>query len=141
MKKYFFLFLLLISQLSVFSQNENRTFISVNFQDDVLKISVNDGFYLIKFYNTNIVETTFLPKNEDLISNSQAVVLQTNDADAKFNESLNAIDFSSKGILVNIQKKPFKISYIYKGEEITSEKLQNLLLVVSLPMTCQMLKV
>ncbi|TXD47191.1 TIM-barrel domain-containing protein [Polaribacter sp. IC073] len=119
--KILFLFLF-ISTLS-FAQNSNRIFKNASLQsNEVLNIEVNDGAYQIKFYNSKIIETSFIPNGETFNVNSHAVVLEPNAIDIKFNETLNSVDYTSKGIVVKIQKKPFKISYFYKGAEITSEK-------------------
>ncbi|QOD60876.1 DUF4968 domain-containing protein [Polaribacter haliotis] len=116
------IFLLFITQISI-AQNSNRVFKKASvIKDDILNVEVNDGFYLIKFYNSKIVETSFIPKEETYSIKSHAVILDRNSTDVTFNEVSNYINFSSRGVSVKVQKAPFKISYFYKNEEITSEK-------------------
>ncbi|OAD46056.1 TIM-barrel domain-containing protein [Polaribacter atrinae] len=123
MKTFKILFLLLFITALSFAQNSNRVFESATIQkDNLLKITVNDGVYQIQFYNSKIVETSFIPKGEKFTSNSHAVVLKPNLAAIEFIESDSVVNFSSKGIVVKIKKAPFKISYFYGGNEITSEK-------------------
>jgi oligosaccharide 4-alpha-D-glucosyltransferase len=123
MKTDTLLFLFLFLSFSSLAQNSNRIFKSAEFNDGAfLVIKVNDGTYRIQFYNSKIVETSFIPKVEKFKSASHAVVLATNLEKVHFIEKTNFIHFSSKGIHVKIQKTPFQISYSYNGEEITSEK-------------------
>ncbi|WP_299667741.1 TIM-barrel domain-containing protein [uncultured Polaribacter sp.] len=123
MKNFSILFLLLFISFSILAQNSNRIFKKAEFRNgQFLNVEVNDGTYKIQFYNSKIVETSFIPKNESIISNSHAVVLKPIHSNARFKETSGFIYFSSKGIKVQIQKLPFKISYFYKDKEITSEK-------------------
>ncbi|QVY66659.1 TIM-barrel domain-containing protein [Polaribacter sp. Q13] len=123
MKTYIILFLLLFIASFAFTQNSKRVFKKASVdKGNLLKIEVNDGIYQIQFYNSKIVETSFIPKGEEFNSTSHAVVLKPNLADVQLKESEYFVDFSSKGISVKIQKSPFKISYFYKDKEITSEK-------------------
>lgn len=123
MKHYKLLFLVFFISISCFSQNSNRIFKSANLvKDNQFKIDVSDGFYFINFYNSKIIETTFLPQGEVINHDSHAVVLKPTPIHIAIVENKNDILYNSDGISVKIQKKPFKISYIYKGEEITSEK-------------------
>lgn len=123
MKNHKLLFLLLFISIFGFAQNSNRVFKSAEFRDgELLIIEVNDGVYRIQFYNSNIVETTFIPQNESLKPNSHAIILKPVYSDGRFNQKENTVNFSSKGISVKIQKSPFKISYYYKNKLITSEK-------------------
>ena len=117
---YLFLF---ISSFS-FAQNSTRIFEKAEFKDgEFLNIKVTDGFYRIQFYNSKIVETSFIPKGETFVSNSYAVVLKPTYVAATFSETAKIVSFSTKGISVKIEKTPFKISYFYKDKEITSEKV------------------
>ena len=102
---------------------EERKFDSVQFVKDELKIKVSDGSYLIKFLNSQIVETTFVPKDQkEAKKTSHAVVINSVYKDVKFKESKEKIKFSTKDVSVVIQKRPFNISYWYKGKELVSEK-------------------
>lgn len=104
---------------------QKRKYEAVKYREgDYLTVKVNDGMYLIQFYNKDIVETTFLPKGEDFNEDSHAIVLKPEKVDVSFyRDKSEFIYFNAKdGIKVTIQKQPFNISYSYKGKEITSVK-------------------
>jgi len=120
-KSYIFFFL--IASFS-FAQNANRIFESVEEKSNHIEVNVNDGKYIITFYNSKIVETTFIPKSQDFIDESHAVVLKSENVDAKLSAShdLLFLYYSFDNFRVHILKSPFQISYSYKGEQIISEK-------------------
>ncbi len=115
------LFLLLITSLS-FAQNANRKFESFKEANNCLEINTSDGKYSIKAYSEKIVETSFIPKGETYNINSQAVVLVPKSGITKVTENTNSLVFSTSGIVVSIQKSPFKISYLNKDKEFLSER-------------------
>ncbi len=109
--------------LWLFKENiKERTFVDANFSDNTLKINVSDGTYKIHFYDSKIIENTFVPKGEKELKNSHAVVLSEKYKDVKFDENETEINFLSDKIAVKITKKPFHISYWKNGEQLTSEK-------------------
>ncbi|WP_075344262.1 TIM-barrel domain-containing protein [Tenacibaculum agarivorans] len=124
--KSIFSIIYLLFTIAIFAQNENRKFIKASFQDgEFLEVKTNDGVYMFNFYSPEIVETKFVPKGETYKSASHALVGFENFEECKsitFKEDNNQCYFSSCGISVTIQKKPFKISYFYKGAPIVSEK-------------------
>ncbi len=108
---------------TIVAQNKKRKFIEASIQSgNILEVKVNDGFYNIQFYDSKIIETTFVPIKETLKKKSHAVVMKPANNDIKYDETVTKVHFSSKGIKVTIQKAPFKISYFYKNQLITSEK-------------------
>lgn len=118
----FYCLALLVTTISL-AQNTNRIFKKASVKvGDYLEVEVNDGTYKIQFYAPEIVETTFIPTGETALSESHAVVLKTSISNIKLNDTGTIVQFSSEGIQVNIQKTPFKITYVYKGEEVVSEK-------------------
>ncbi|MFB9051557.1 TIM-barrel domain-containing protein [Formosa undariae] len=117
---YFFI-ALCISQVS-FAQNSNRTYVSSETTTDGYKVVVNDGFYLIKLYNTEIVETTFVPDGERVIPESHAVVLKDWIAFSSISDTPEAVILKSKELSVVIKKSPFQVQYTYKGYPLISEK-------------------
>ena len=122
MKNYKIIFLVLFITTFSFAQNSNRIFKKANLNDDKsLNVTVNDGTYKLKFYNSKIVETSFIPDSQNFTDESHAVVLNSN-GDATLKESSAFILFSSKELSVKIIKAPFQIQYFYKGDLITSEK-------------------
>lgn len=100
-----------------------RKFKNAQFQDgDFLSVKVTDGEYHISFYNSEIIETVFIPDGEAFHKQSHAVILKPAHTKARFSESPDAVLFKSDGLSVKIEKNPFKISYWYKGQEVLSEK-------------------
>ena len=119
MKKLYFL--LFISGIS-FAQNANRLYIDFKHTGTTLEINTSEGQYLICAYSKKIVETSFIPKGETFNPESHAVVLTPKTGIANVTENAGSVLFSTEGILVSIQKSPFKISYSYKQKELISEK-------------------
>jgi oligosaccharide 4-alpha-D-glucosyltransferase len=114
---------LFITSIS-FAQNANRKFVGIaKFKTD-LSIKVSDGAYFIKFINEKIIETTFLPSDEDYLPESHAVVLKTSLKNTKYSGNGNIIDYKSEtgNFCVRIQKAPFQISYLKNNQVLFSEK-------------------
>ena len=118
--KHFLVVVSLIITACLSAQNSNRKYISHQVKNDLLTIRTSDGFYEIKFYTPEIVETSFLPTNEIKIP-SHAVVLK-DVTSAHISETSQNIDYKSSGIHVLIQKSPLKISYVYRDKLLLSEK-------------------
>ena len=115
------IFCVCISQWTV-AQNKNRVFVQAEPEAKHYKVEVNDGFYRFSLYNSNIVETTFVPKGEQIKPDSHAVVLKAYEAFSTISEKSNEILLASTGIAVRITKSPFQIAYTYKGQPVISEK-------------------
>ncbi|MCH7524849.1 MAG: DUF4968 domain-containing protein, partial [Bacteroidetes bacterium] len=115
--------LLFFVQIS-FAQNSDRTFESIVQKENHIEVNVNDGKYIIKFYTSKIVETTFIPKGQEFNKESHAVVLKPETINVKLANSKESdfLTFYSEGLKVYIQKQPFQISYLFKGKQIISEK-------------------
>ncbi len=116
--------LLIFILIPIFSlaQNGNRKFESFKETNNALEVNVSDGQYVLKSYSDKIVETTFLPKGEVFNPVSHAVILTPKNGISKVTDSGNNINYATSGMVVNIQKSPFKISYLYKGAALLSEK-------------------
>ncbi|AWA29577.1 glycosyl hydrolase [Flavobacterium magnum] len=99
-----------------------RAFRSFKKTDAAFIVTVSDGEYRFRFYNTSVVETTFLPIGETFNPESHAVVLSAQKNIGKASENGNRINLVSAGISVSIQKSPFRIAYSYKGKSLLSEK-------------------
>lgn len=119
MKRIIILFL--ISSIS-FAQNANRKYENFKEVNNTLEIKTSDGLYFIKSYSEKIVETSFIPNGETLNPISHAVILVPKTGISNLKETPNSLVFSTTGIVVSIQKSPFKISYFYKTKELLSEK-------------------
>jgi alpha-glucosidase (family GH31 glycosyl hydrolase) len=122
MKKILAVTLFLIAQLLI-GQNNERIYNNIKQTDSGLEINVSDGKYIITFYSEYIVETTFIPKGETFKEYSHAVVAKPKTVEIVPVVTLNESVFSSEGITVNIQHKPFQISYSFNDKKIISEKL------------------
>ena len=116
------LFIFLLLSTFAFAQNANRKYESYKKTSNTLEIKTSDGLYLLKPYSEKIVETSFIPKGETFNTDSHAVVLIPQKGISKVKETKNSLLFSTKGIVVTIEKSPFKISYSYKGKALLSEK-------------------
>lgn len=124
MKKYIYLsfFTLTGFLFSGFSQNPNRKLESFYRHNNDVVVNVNDGSYFFRFYSENIVETTFLPKDEEFNPDSHAVVMKPKKVEVKLSEKEDAIVIYTYKIGVIINKNPFKISYVYNEVYLLSEK-------------------
>ena len=116
------LFIFLLLSTFAFAQNANRKYESYKKTSNTLEIKTSDGLYLLKPYSEKIVETSFIPKGETFNTDSHAVVLIPQKGISKVKETKNTLLFSTKGMVVTIEKSPFKISYSYKGKALLSEK-------------------
>ena len=108
---------------ALYAQNVSRAFKKASLLDkNNLKIEVSDGFYILKFLNSKIIETSFIPLGENQIDKSHAVILKPNRISTKFSEDDTQLKFKTKELSIHIQKSPFKLSYYYRNNEITSER-------------------
>lgn len=117
----FFLIILMIFRAN--AQNPNRIFQGYKQNKHQLEVLTNDGLYLIKPYNDFIVETTFIPKDENFNPNSHAVIMIQEKSSFKVKNTAKELVLNTKGIKVKINKSPFKISYYYNDKELISEKM------------------
>lgn len=133
MAKYFLLCCISLFGLQLYAQNPNRQFIAFNQNNGQQEVLVSDGKYIFQFYNSNIVETIFIPTGQaEDIAPSHAVILKSN---VKFvhykehNENGKTVAYElsqplnkdGHTISVRIQINPFQISYWYQGKQVTSE--------------------
>ena len=108
---------------SFYAQNDARFLTGLKQDENIITVDVNDGTYLIKYYSTKIVETSFIPKGEEFNKNSHAVVLEPKKVDLTVNSSEYKTEVISDGICLDIINKPFQIVYKDKKKNIiTSEK-------------------
>ncbi len=107
---------------TIFSQNINRKFVSLSSNKSFVKIQTNDGWYRIQPYSNQIIETSFIPKNETYNPHSEAVVLKPKNIPFKVVETNQNITISTKGIRTVITKTPFQIVYYYKNHFLISER-------------------
>jgi alpha-glucosidase (family GH31 glycosyl hydrolase) len=122
MKRWTFLISFLLSFQILIAQNSDRKYLSHTVQNEKLIIKTSDGNYEIKFYNPEIVETGFIPKDSSIDTLSHAVVLKTTIPIEVVDEE-TSISMNSSGICVSVQKKPFQIHYNYKEKYLLSEKM------------------
>ena len=123
MKTIKYILLLFLTTTVSIAQNSDRQFVDANLQSgNAFKVEVNDGVYLINFYNSEIIETTFIPKGEDVNSKSHAVIMQPKATHITIDEDDSEVSYKSEGISITIQKQPFQILYSYHDKPIISEK-------------------
>ncbi len=108
--------------VSITAQNTDRIFQSASFNGGQLKISVNDGYYSIIPYSSEIIETTFVPSEENIDLKSHAIISNPEKTNVEFTERTNDVLLKTSGLYVTVTKSPFQISYYYKDKFITSEK-------------------
>lgn len=111
----------LLVSIMLIGQNIERKYINHDWKGDQIKVTTNDGYYLIGFYSDKIIETSFIPTIDTKNKDSHAVILK----EYKRGDILsfeNSIDYLRGDLRVQIQKTPFQISYFYKSTPIISEK-------------------
>ena len=104
------------------AQNLQRIYKGHELKSEHLVVNTNDGQYQIKFYDEDIVETSFIPSEESFNPESHAVVLKPVEVNSKLSDKESELTYVSSGISVSIIKSPFQISYTYKGKQLISEK-------------------
>ena len=114
--------LCLLAGLPVHAQNADRTYLGYRNDNGTLDIATSDGRYLIRPYDANIVETSFVPRGETFDPASHAVVLKPGQAQATIREADGRIQLVTDGITVTVEKSPLRISYAYKGKPLVAEK-------------------
>jgi alpha-glucosidase (family GH31 glycosyl hydrolase) len=112
---------LFVSTLS-WGQNATRQFVSVEKSSNGFKVVVSDGMYYFSAYSGKMVETTFIPNGQKHQVNSHAVVAPVNSDILQMNQSSGVISlYTLDGLTVNIQQKPFQISYWHHDKPVISE--------------------
>ncbi|MUU78747.1 TIM-barrel domain-containing protein [Winogradskyella endarachnes] len=122
MKNKILFIITLFSFVCIHSQNTNRVFKRAVKQGLNLKVEVSDGYYIIKPFSSNVIETTFVPEGDYLKSQSHAVVAKPYNAYFEMTDRGNDVVLKTNGLYVAITKQPFQISYYYKDKFIVSEK-------------------
>lgn len=119
MKNLLFLFLLISS--ITFSQNQERELTGFRQKGNTIYIDLNDGKYIIKYISNQIVETKFIPKGEELIEESHAVILEPEKVELALHSTEDHTFVNGDGISIKVEYKPFQIKYYYE-DQIVSEK-------------------
>lgn len=121
MKLIKFAILALVSHAAM-AQNADRQFLSAARNANSLEIATSDGKYIIRPYSAAVVETTFIPKGESIDPVSHAVVLPPATVASTLRDHGAVLEFATPGITVRVEKRPFRISYAYKGQPLLAEK-------------------
>ena len=112
---------LFVSTLS-WGQNATRQFVSVEKSTSGYKVVVSDGVYYFSAYSEKMVETTFIPNGQKHPVNSHAVVASVATDMLQLSQSTGVVRLTtSAGLKVNIQQKPFQISYWHHDKSVISE--------------------
>jgi alpha-glucosidase (family GH31 glycosyl hydrolase) len=114
--------LCLVAALPAHAQNTDRAYLGYRNDNGTLDVATSDGRYLIRPYDANIVETSFVPRGEQFDPVSHAVVLAPGQAKAVVKEAEGRVELVTDGITVTVEKSPFRISYAYKGKPLVAEK-------------------
>jgi alpha-glucosidase (family GH31 glycosyl hydrolase) len=115
------LFFLFVSTIS-WGQNATRQFVSAEKSSNGFKVNVSDGTYYFSAWSGKIVETTFIPNGQKHTVNSHAVVALVNSDILQMSQTSGVISlYTNDELKVNIQQKPFQISYLYKNKPVISE--------------------
>ncbi|WP_136480287.1 glycoside hydrolase family 31 protein [Cognatitamlana onchidii] len=122
MRLLFNILLVLLSIQTLKGQNLDRVFERILETNNGLEIYVSDGKYEVTFYNDKIVETTFVPKGENSMKKSHAVVLKVGNVNYVSTKDSGTYNYVSEGLGVHVEIKPFQISYTYKNKPLISEK-------------------
>ncbi|MGB3591719.1 MAG: TIM-barrel domain-containing protein [Nonlabens sp.] len=89
-----------------------------------LEVKVSDGTYYFELYNTEVIETTFVPlggRRADL-PESHAVVQKTDNRAAIYNPEKQYVNFGTEVLQVQIIKEPFQVVYLREGKHLLAEK-------------------
>ena len=116
------LVLCLLASPLAFAQNAERQLQGHARNQNTLELRTSDGRYLIKPYSANVVETAFVPDGQPYDPASHAVVLAPVDVGATLKDEGARLVFATPGITVVVDKRPFRISYLYKGRPLVAEK-------------------
>ncbi len=122
MKRIYLILISLIFAITVNSQNPERKYVSHNEENDIFSVTTNDGKYVFQFFNSEILQTSFIPNGEDLIEDSHAVILKPKRVKTDYKYVGNKISFGTKDLAIEVLTDPFQISYTYKGNNLVSEK-------------------
>ena len=121
MKKVLFFILLSFVVLELQAQNPDRSLTGFELDNGRIIIKANDGNYHISFYDENVLETQFVPKADDIVNDSHAVITSPVNVDIKVKNHKNKIVFNTSGIDVHLMKRPFQILYFRGSTPIISE--------------------
>lgn len=107
----------------IVGQNIDRKYISHSEENGKFQVKTNDGNYIFQLFSNQIIETTFVPNDQDFNVKSHAVVLNPKKIKTNYSYVGNQISYGVKsGITVSISTSPFKVSYSYNNKNIISEK-------------------
>ncbi|MFK7785630.1 MAG: TIM-barrel domain-containing protein [Crocinitomicaceae bacterium] len=122
--------LIIVLFLAGFSFGQNEVLKNFTINDGTVSIQTNNGTYLIRYYDENVIETSFLGSNDDGIGESHAIIAQPERKDISVKRDsetgiplfyltgaayTNAISFS-------LDSLPFKIRYFCKNVPIVQQE-------------------
>lgn len=102
-------------------QNPEREFMAGSRQGQKVEVRTNDGTYIFQYYTPEILETSFVPSDEQPEPNSHAVILEPQMVNFTLADSSAEYVIDSEGIDVRIRKDPFQVQYFFQEEEVISE--------------------
>lgn len=103
------------------AQNSNRYFKSAELVANHLQVTVSDGSILFTPYSKSTMEIEFIatgktnPEGNAIGTHAQLVKTTLNNTD-------HYVEYATDGLVVKIEKSPFKISYEYLNKPLFSEE-------------------
>lgn len=120
--RIFRLGILLLLSLTLHAQHEDRQFVEFIEKEGFVEVHTTDGFYRIQPFNEKIVETSFVPKNEEYDPVSHAVVLEAAKLPLIVVRTNSSTHINTTGISIEVRHQPFQISYYYQDRFLISER-------------------
>ncbi len=108
----------------ILSANAQRKFKGSQHTDNQIKIQVSDGVYKIIPFSKQTVHTTFYHNNKKQSNFSFTVENKPQKVNIVKQENGNFISYILDSLEIKIKKKPFSISYLYKGKLLIKEDAQ-----------------
>lgn len=106
---------------TAFGQPSERTFTGAKEVSGKVEIQVSDGTYTLVPMSDKMVQTTFIPNGAKPKNFSYGVDMKPTGVKPTLAETANGINVSTGGIRIEIQKKPFGLSYYYGDSLLVSE--------------------
>lgn len=110
-----------LANIQSFAQKVEREYLSFQVNNNIVNIITSEGQYRVKFYNENIVENSYIPKNETFVKESYAVDMNSLPVKLKIKDRKQSLEIKTKGLQLYINKSTMQFSYLYKNKALVSE--------------------
>lgn len=85
-------------------------------------VETSIGYYQFEFLNRETLQVSFLEDVDEVLDASHAVTLNKSSVSIAPKIKENAIELSTYGMEVHVQKQPFQVQYLYKGKDLLAHK-------------------